>query len=151
MKKSALTTWDPFRELGHLQNRLAGLLSGREGESTLGFPDTDWSPAVDIKEDEKTFTITADLPDVKKENVDVVVENGVLSFSGTRSTEAEEKDEKKTFHRIERSSGSYMRRFQLPEGVNEQDVSASYRDGVLTISLPKVPREEPRKVSISVG
>ena len=66
MKKSSITTWDPFRELGQIQNRLAGLLSSREGESAVGFPDTDWSPAVDIKEDDGAFTITADLPDVKK-------------------------------------------------------------------------------------
>ena len=150
MRKSSLTTWDPFRELGQIQNRLSGLLAARDGESTLGFPDTDWSPAVDIKEDDNVFTITADLPDVKREDVNVVVEDGVLSFSGSRKTEAEEKDKKKKFHRVERSYGSYMRRFQLPEGVDEEAVKASYRDGVLTITLPKVPVEDPRKVSVSV-
>lgn len=150
MKRSSITTRDPFCEIGQIENRLAKLLSSGQQESTLGFPDADWAPAVDIKEDDAAFTITADLPEVKKGDVNVVVEDGVLSFSGSHETEAEEKDEKKKLHRIERSYGNYMQNFQLPDGVNEERVSASYRDGVLTITLPKAPVEEPKKVAVSV-
>ena len=84
MKKTSITAWDPFREIGQIQNRLAHLLAGSEGESALGHANADWAPAVDIKEDDNAFTVIADLPEVQKEEVSVVVEEGVLSFSGSR-------------------------------------------------------------------
>jgi len=150
MNSSSITTWDPFRELGQIQNRIANLLTSSETGSRLTPPEADWAPAVDIAEDDHSYTITADLPDVKKEDVSVKVEEGILILSGKRETEIEEEDKEKKYHRVERSYGSYLRRFELPDTVDAEAVAAKFREGVLTISLPKVPAVEPKQVEVTV-
>jgi HSP20 family protein len=90
---------------------------------------------VDIEEDEKAITIKADLPDVEKKDIHVKVENGTLTISGERKREKEEK--KKNYHRIERSYGSYMRSFALPESIDRDKIAAECKNGVLTLTLPK--------------
>ena len=133
---SSLTTWDPFKELSRLSSML-----GHRGE--LSKTDhREWAPAVDISEDDDAFNISADLPDVKKEDVNVSVENGYLTLSGERRFEKEEEDKKKKYHRIERSYGSYTRSFALPENVDETAVKAEFKNGVLNIVLPKQEIEE---------
>jgi HSP20 family protein len=104
------------------------LADGGEGLSA-------WAPAVDIEEDEKAITIKADLPDVEKKDIHVKVENGTLTISGERKREKEEK--KKNYHRIERSYGSYMRSFALPESIDRDKIAAECKNGVLTLTLPK--------------
>jgi len=150
MNSSSITTWDPFRELGQIQSRIANLLTGSEVGSPMTPSLADWAPAVDIAEDDQFYTITADLPDVKKEDVSVKVEEGILILSGKRETEREEEDNEKPYHRVERSYGSYLRRFELPDTVNAEAVAAKFREGVLTISLPKVPAVEPKQVEVAV-
>ena len=145
----ALTTWDPFREIGEIQSRL-GRLMARSPDAEGAMASPDWSPATDIAEDETAFTITADLPEVKKEDVVVKVQDGLLSFSGVRSRKTEEEDEEKSYHRVERSFGSYQRSFRLPENVDSNSVTATYEDGVLTLTLPKVPVEEPEETTVEV-
>jgi HSP20 family protein len=94
-----------------------------------------WAPLVDITEDDKEYLIKVELPEIKKEDVKVTVENGTLTISGERKFEKEEKDKK--YHRVERAYGSFVRSFALPEGTDGSKVSADYKDGVLKVHLPK--------------
>lgn len=147
-----LTQWTPFRELDELQNRLATLfgrspLTVANGEKeTIGL--ADWTPSVDITEDDKEYLIKADLPEVKKEDVKVSVENGVLSFSGERKQEREEKSKK--YHRVERAYGSFTRSFALPDTTDSTKVSADFKEGVLKVHLPKSERALPKTVEVKV-
>ena len=108
----------------------------------------DWAPQVDISEDDKEYLLKADLPEMKKEDVKVTVENGVLSISGERKTEKEEK--KKKFHRIERSYGTFLRTFTLPEDAESAKIAAEFKDGVLKMHLPKSPASKQKPVEVKV-
>ncbi len=147
---STLTTWNPFRELDEVQNRLSGFLGGfnRLGTGNGGPKLADWSPQVDITEDEKEYLVKADLPEVKKEDVKVTVENGILSVAGERKAEKEEK--KKKFHRIERFYGNFERTFALPEDADAARLKAEFKDGVLRVHVPKNPTAQPKKIDIKV-
>jgi len=108
----------------------------------------DWSPLVDITEDDHEYLFTAELPEMKKEEVKVVVENGVLSLSGERKVEKEEK--KKKYHRVERSYGFFERTFIVPEDADANKIAADFRDGVLKVHLPKVPVVKPKSIEVKV-
>jgi HSP20 family protein len=108
----------------------------------------EWAPVVDITEDDKEYLVKAELPDIKKEDVKVSVENGDLSISGERKFEKEEKGKK--YHRIERSYGSFMRTFTLPETVKADKLSAEFKDGILTVHLPKDEKAAPKSVEVKV-
>ena len=105
-----------------------------------------WTPAVDIKEEEDRYVVKADVPGVDLKEIDITVENSVLSVKGERKEEHEEKGD--GYRRIERRSGSFERRFTLPEGVDAESIKASGRDGVLVIDIPKAEARKPRKISI---
>jgi len=107
-----------------------------------------WSPLVDITEDEKEYLIKVELPDVKKEDVRLTVENEVLAISGERTFEKEEKGKK--YHRIERAYGSFVRSFSLPEDADGSKVSADYKDGMLHVHLPKSQKAKPKAIEITV-
>jgi HSP20 family protein len=126
----SLVQWNPFREMEDFFTRLQrnDLPATRAGT-------TAWAPAVDITESPKEYTVKAELPGVKKEEVKVGVENGILTVSGTRKAEHEEKDAR--LHRVERSYGSYSRSFSLPDDVLQDKIAAEYKDGVLHVHLPK--------------
>ena len=144
-----LINWDPFKEMNQISNLLRHS-SARGGGSPLETVG-DWAPAVDISEDETGFTITADLPDVSRDDVKVSVENGSLTISGERRHESEDEDTGKKFHRIERSYGSYSRSFAVPDNVDSGNITASFRDGVLNVTLPKVELEDrPGKIDVNV-
>src|ERR1039457_3416593 len=122
-----LTVWNPFRELDEMQNRLTSFFGGsfnRLGNGNGGLRLADWSPEVDITEDEKEYLVKADLPEMKKDDVKVTIENGVLSISGERKSEKEEKGKK--FHRIERSYGSFERTFTMPEDADASKMKAEF-------------------------
>jgi HSP20 family protein len=108
-----------------------------------------WSPLVDITEDEKEYLIKAELPDMKKEDVRLTVENEVLAISGERTFEKEEKGKK--YHRIERAYGSFVRTFSLPEDADGSKVSADFKDGMLQVHLPKSQKAKPKSIEIKVG
>ena len=132
-------TWNPLREIEEAQNRLHRFFLGgfpnRMGTSEIPtLAVADWSPEVDISEDDHGYLLKADLPEMKKDDVKVTVEDGVLSVSGERKTEKE--DHKKKFHRIERSFGTFRRSFTLPEDADSTKVTAEFRDGVLKVHLP---------------
>jgi HSP20 family protein len=148
---SQLATWNPFRELDEVQNRLGSFLGGRFprfGNGNGGLKLADWSPQVDITEDEKEYLIKADLPEMKKDEIKVNVENGVLTVSGERKTEKEEKNKK--FHRIERSYGTFERSFALPDEADGSKVKAEFKEGVLRVHLPKNPVAKPKAIEVKV-
>ena len=149
---STLTTWNPFRELDEVQNRLTTWFGGfptRLFGNGKTLKMTDWSPQVDIIEDEKEYLIKADLPEMKKDDVKVTMENSVLCISGERKTEKEEKNKK--YHRIERSFGSFERPFTVPEDADASKIAAEFKDGVLKVHLPKTPTAaKPKPIEVKV-
>jgi HSP20 family protein len=104
---------------------------------------------MDVTEDEKEFTITADLPDVKKDDVKITLHEGLLTIHGERKHETEEKNKK--YHRVERSFGSYTRSFQLPKDVDPDKIQAQFEEGVLHVHLPKAPESKPKQQEIKVS
>ncbi len=148
-----LTRWDPFRELDELHNRL-GTLFGRAPARKDGTKEetrtiAEWAPLVDIIEDEKEYLIKAELPEIKKEDVKVRMENGVLNISGERTYEKEDKDRK--YHRIERAYGSFERSFTVPEDADATKVNAEFKDGVLKVHLAKDETAKPKAVEVKVA
>jgi HSP20 family protein len=146
-----LVRWDPFRELEDMSERLNRVFSRpslrSSGKENLTV--ADWMPTVDISETEGEYLIKAELPEVRKEDVKVTVENGVLTLQGERRQEKEEKG--KRFHRVERSYGSFVRSFTLPESVDESSVKAEYKDGVLNLHLPKSEKVKPKAIDVKVA
>lgn len=145
-----IVRWDPFRELEGIQsrlNRIFGETPYRSDGEELTF--ADWSPAVDIQETEKEYSVKADLPEMKKDDVKVEFENGVLTVEGERKLEKEEKG--KTFHKLERAHGKFVRRFALPTEVDGSRVTAEFKEGVLNVHLPKMPTVKPKAISVKVA
>jgi HSP20 family protein len=147
---NTLAKWNPFTELNEMQNRLTTLF-GRpamrtEGEGGFGF--AEWAPPVDVTEDDKEFIIKAELPDVKKDDVKVLIENGILQISGERKFEKEEKGKK--YHRIERSYGSFERSFSLPETSKSEAMTAKYENGLLTVHVPKDIETKTKAIEVKV-
>jgi HSP20 family protein len=148
--QSTLSRWNPIREIEDIERRLASWLqpfAGNGGEKEM-LTLAEWSPSVDISEDDKEYVVKAELPDVKKEDVKVNVENGVLTISGERKFEKEEKNRK--YHRIERSYGNFTRSFTLPEAVKADKVNAEFKDGMLHVRLPKDESAKSKSVEIKV-
>lgn len=149
---SNLTRWNPVNEFEDLMsryNRMFGLTRpGGERDSKDVFSRSDWAPAVDIKETPEAFTIEAELPGMSREDVKVTVHEGVLSIQGERKSENETDDKK--HHRIERFYGSFLRRFTLPDNVEENSVKANFKDGMLTLTLQKAEPKEPKAIEVDV-
>ena len=146
-----LTTWNPFRELDEVQNRLGsffGTTFPRLGNGNGGLKLADWSPQVDIIEDAKEYLVKADLPEMKKEEIKVTMEEGVLSISGERKVEKEEKNKK--FHRMERSYGKFERTFMMPDDADSTKIAAEFKEGILKVHIPKNPVAKPIPVEIAV-
>jgi HSP20 family protein len=150
---NAITTWDPFKELDDLQSRLATMFGRaplrKNGEKQEAMTVAEWAPLVDIAEDEKEYLIKAELPEVKKDDVKVTVQDGVLTISGERKYEKEEKGKK--YHRVERAYGSFARSFTLPEDADADKVAGDFKDGVLKVHVPKSEKAKPKRVEVKVG
>ncbi len=148
----AIVRWDPFRELSDMQdrmNRLFGQYYGRRGEEDLLAHGT-WWPPVDIYENDKhELVIKAELPDMKKDEISLTVDNGILTISGEKHADLEMKDER--CHRVERTSGQFSRSFSLPQAIDTTKVNAEYKSGVLTITLPKKEEAKPKQISVKVN
>ncbi|RPH81267.1 MAG: Hsp20/alpha crystallin family protein, partial [Nitrospiraceae bacterium] len=139
------TRWHPLKEREDLERRLSAMLGTREATGHGGkeaLTVAQWSPLVDITEDDKEYLIKAELPDVKKEDVRLTVEHEVLAISGERTFEKEEKGKK--YHRIERAYGSFVRSFFLPEDADGSKVTAEFKDGMLHVHLPKSQEAKPK-------
>jgi HSP20 family protein len=150
----AIVRWEPFRDLVSLQDRMNRLFDesfrgiGRgagEDDFSLGA----WAPAVDIYEKDGNIVLKAELPGIDPKDVDVRVENNVLTLRGERKFEEEVK--KDNFHRVERSYGSFTRSFTLPSVVDTEKIKADCKDGVLRLTLPKREEAKPKQISISVS
>jgi HSP20 family protein len=142
-----LVRWEPFEAMDLMFNRFPSFF--RFGKPQLGTGEYfDWSPATDISETDKEYLIRAALPAVKKEDVDVTYENGVLTLSGERRQQEEQKDEK--FHRVENYYGNFSRSFALPDVIDEDAIKAESKDGVLTIHVPKAQSEVKKLTTIKV-
>lgn len=148
----SLMRWDPFRDLEDF-SRSMNRLFARSTPSTTGGREAmiaaDWAPAVDISETPEEYLVKAELPEVKKEDVKVKVEHGLLRIEGERKIEKEEKGKK--LHRVERAYGSFVRTFALPDDVDEANVRAEVKDGVLAVHLMKSAKAKPRSIDVKVG
>jgi len=151
----AIVRWEPFRDLVSLQDRMNRLFddSFRGASRNAGEDDWalggSWAPAVDIFELEGNIVLKAELPGVDPKDVDVRVENNVLTLRGERKFDSEVK--KESYHRVERAYGAFSRSFTLPTVVDTEKIKAEVKDGVLRVTLPKREEAKPKQISISVS
>lgn len=150
----SVVRWDPFRELEDFNSRLSRFFGTTPAvRAQEGSRDTmtvfDWAPSVDVVETVEEYQIKAELPEVKKEDVKVSVDGGVLRIQGERKREKEEKGRK--YHRVERSYGSFLRTFTLPDDVDDAKVRAEFKDGLLNVHLPKSEKAKPKSIEVKVG
>lgn len=143
----AIVRWEPARELASMEiDRLNRMFSDFYSEA---FSRTAWVPAVDIFEnDDHEVVLKAELPEMRREDINLTFENGVLTLRGERKVEQETK--KENFHRMERRYGAFSRSFTLPNTVDASRISASYKDGVLTIRLPQREEAKPKQIAVNV-
>ena len=145
---ATLDRWDPFRgpfpdtQLSRLFNDFFGRVSQEQNLTT-------WAPAVDIFEGQHELVVKADLPDIKPEELDIRVENNILTIRGERKFE--KKAEEKNYLRVERAYGSFARSFSLANTVKTEAIKADYQDGVLTLSIPKREEAKPKQIKVNVG
>lgn len=148
----AIIRWEPARELQSLQqdfNRLFGSFFDTTTTRSNVRSLRRWVPAMDLVEEGDHYVLRADLPGLSEQDVNVEVEDNVLTISGERKSEHEERRE--GYYRVERASGRFSRSLALPEGVDPESVRASFDKGVLAVSIPKPEQAKPRRVAISVG
>jgi len=146
----ALIRWEPARELASLQNEMNRLFSTFFEPSTPAGPGASlrrWIPAMDLVETDENFVLRADLPGLTESDVNIELEDNVLTISGERKAEHEE--HKEGYYRVERAYGSFSRSLTLPEGVDPERVSANFDRGVLEVRIPKPEQRKPRKVTIA--
>jgi len=145
----AIVRWDPFRDLNLLQDRMNRLFedAGRTWRTDEPAATTTWSPSVDIFETEGEIVVKAELPGMDRKDIQLNLENNILSLRGERKFTKETKDE--NYHRIERSYGVFSRSFSIPATVDEEKIRADYKDGVLKIFLPKKEQARPKQIKIA--
>jgi len=147
----SLVTWSPFKEMDDVFDRYNRLLSRTvaNGEQSASRGSVQWRPAANISETDTEYLIRAELPEVDKKDVEVTLHDGVLTIRGERRLEKRHESEK--HHRLESFYGSFARSFNLPADVDEANIHAESKDGVLTVRLPKVEVAKPRPIEIKVG
>ncbi|HVZ32473.1 MAG TPA: Hsp20/alpha crystallin family protein [Polyangiaceae bacterium] len=138
-----LSVWDPFADLNRIQRELEKNFFGARNRPA------DFAPPVDVYEDENSLVLRAELPGVKREDIDIQVDGNVLTLKGERKLEAEQQGRR--YHRIERSYGTFVRQFQIPTGVDSSQIDAQLVDGTLTLRLPKKPEQKARKIEVKAG
>jgi HSP20 family protein len=142
----AITRYEPWSLLNQLQKELERAYEGTAGgEGSIAT--AEWAPAVDIKEESDRYVLLADLPGVKPEDIDLSMEEGVLTIKGEKKTEA--KAQRENYKRVERTYGSFYRRFSLPDTANAEGISARSRHGVLEIVIPKREAIQPKKITVA--
>jgi len=146
----AITRWDPFRDVLALQNRLNSVFQDyNRGNESDSLATTAFVPPVDVYEDEHNIVLKLEIPGMKESDLDIQLENNLLTVRGERKFEKEEKEE--NFHRIERRYGSFYRSFTIPNTVNPENVKASYDAGVLSIQLEKRAEARPKQIKVQVN
>jgi HSP20 family protein len=145
-----ITRWDPFREMSTLQDRMNRLFSDQFGAMTHDEALTGaFVPPVDVYEDENSIQVRLEVPGIEEKDIDIRLENNVLTIRGERKFEKDEKEE--NFHRVERRYGSFTRSFTLPSTVNPEDVQAEYDKGVLNIRLAKRAEAKPKQIKVNIN
>lgn len=142
--------WDPFRELEEISNRFNrffGTVRSGNGERE-GLAQAEWTPACEVSENEKGYQVRLELPNVNKDDVHVTLENGVLCIQGERREEKEEKDRK--YHRRELRYGSFLRQFTMPDDIDEANVDASFKDGMLTVTVGRTATQQAKTKEIAI-
>ena len=145
----AMVRYEPWGTLNQLHKEIDRLFEGnfpRMGEDSQGVAASDWVPAVDVKEEQDKFIIHADLPGVDPKDIDVGMENGVLTIKGQR--ESERKEEREGYKRMERVRGNFFRRFSLPDTADAEKIAAKCRNGVLEVIIPKQEKVQPRRIAV---
>jgi HSP20 family protein len=142
----ALVRWEPFRELAALQNEMSRWMSALPASGAGNGQSSSWLPAVDVWETESDLVLSFDLPGIPEDAITVELDENVLTVSGERERTDEHSSER--FYRFERRYGQFARSVTLPPGVNEEDVQAAYKDGVLEIRIPKPEEPKPRRIEI---
>ncbi|MBI2799819.1 MAG: Hsp20/alpha crystallin family protein [Gammaproteobacteria bacterium] len=142
----ALTRYEPVDLWARMQQQLNDMWRGTSELETSNVATSNWMPLVDIKEESNRFLIKADIPGVKPEAIEVTMESGALTIRGERSEEKREKNN--GYHRIERSHGSFYRRFAMPDTADAEHIKATSKDGVLEIEIPKRAIAQPRKIEV---
>lgn len=146
--KKELQKFSPFSELFDLRKEIDSLFDDKFfGKMLQPYYESNWTPSMDISETDKEFLVTVELPGMKKDDINLSIDNNILTIEGERKSEKEEKG--KTFHRIERSYGKFYRSVSLPKKVDEENVKATFKDGLLNITLPKVEKEKVKNIEIS--
>jgi HSP20 family protein len=146
-----ITKWDPFKDLVTLQDRMNRLFEDSlrgVRDSDGGLTGTAWSPAVDIYETDNEVVLKAELPGVDQKGIDIHVENNTLTLRGERKLEKETKQE--NYYRIERAYGSFLRSFTLPGTIDQERIHADYKDGVLTVQMPKREETKPKQIKVAL-
>lgn len=146
----SISRWEPFRNLTSFQDQMNRFLE----DSFFRFPTdessiTTWAPAVDIYEDGNNLVLKADLPDINEKDLDLRIENNTLTLRGERKFE--KKVEEDNYLRVERRYGSFSRSFSLPNTVNTESIKAEYKNGVLTVTLPKREEAKPKQIKVAVS
>ena len=142
----ALVRYEPWSMLNQLRREMDRMFEGGEGEENSAIATSDWIPAVDIKETKDAFVLHADVPGVDPKDIEVHMENGILTIKGER--ESEKKEEKEGYKRVERQYGSFYRRFSLPDTADAEKIAAKCKNGVVEITIPKKEAVQPRKISV---
>jgi HSP20 family protein len=142
-----LNRWNPWRDMIAMQERMNRLANEgyAKGEAEMEYGS--WIPPVDLREEDHQFVIQMDLPGVKKEDIDIHMENNVLTLRGERRFEKE--DEKHNYHRIERFYGKFTRSFTLPSLIQAGGITATFKDGILEVAIPKADESKPKKIAIA--
>lgn len=154
-----LTRWEPFggirrrgdvfSELSRMQEEMNRYFDDFFGEQRRGLSEGAWLPAVDVSETDSEMVVRAELPGMTQDDIEVNLQDNVLTLKGEKKQE--KKEEKENYHRVERSYGSFSRSFTLPAGVNQDEVKATFKDGVLEIAMPKTEEAKPKKIAITAG
>lgn len=144
-----LEAWSPFRDLMNIQREIGRVFDSLFGDVDGGRMAMEWSPRVDVLENNDSYILRAELPGVNKNDVKITLRDNILTIKGEKKQEKEEKDA--SFHRTERVYGSFERSFTLPSGVKSDKIDATYKDGVLTITLPKVEEAKPKEIEVKVS
>ncbi len=142
----ALVRYEPWNVMDQLRKEMDRLFDTGANQGNSSVVTSDWSPAVDVKETDQGFVIVADIPGVDPKDIEVHMENGILTIKGER--EAQKKEEREGYKRIERSYGSFYRRFSLPDTANADKINARSRNGVLEVTIPKHDKVQPRKIAV---
>lgn len=144
LNRGELAPWSALRDIETQFNRFLG-----EFGNDFPFGDRTWAPAVDLRETADAFVVHADIPGLKKEEIDIEVVEDVVTIKGERKKDEEKKDG--NYHRVERTFGSFLRSVEIPGGFDSEKVSAKFEDGVLEITLPKLAEQKPRVVKVTAN